>query len=44
MNKATLRRIIDLADVVIKDTNTDALLAYYGLKADNRADAAKIKT
>lgn len=43
-NKATLQRIVDLADVVIKDTNADALLAYYGLKTDNRPDAAKIKT
>lgn len=42
--KATLHRIIDLADVVIKDTNADALLAYYGLKTDNRSDAPKIKT
>lgn len=44
MNKATLHRIIELADVVIKDTNTDGLLAYYGLKTDNRPDATKIKT
>lgn len=43
-NKATLQRIIDLTDIVIKDTNADALLAYYGLKTDNRPDAAKIKT
>lgn len=42
--KATLQRIIDLADVVINDTNADTLLAYYGLKTDNRLDAAKIKT
>jgi tripeptidyl-peptidase II len=38
-----LKRIIELADLVIKDTEKDALLAFYGLKTDNRADAAKIK-
>lgn len=43
-SKTTLLRIIELADVVIKAINTDTLLAYYGLKADSRADAAKIKT
>lgn len=42
-NKATLQRIADLANVVINETNTDVLLAYYGLKTDNRPDAAKIK-
>lgn len=41
--KVTLQRIVDLADLVIKNTNTEALLAYYGLKTDNRPDAAKIK-
>lgn len=43
-NKATLQRIIDLADVVIEETNAEVLLAFYGLKTDNRPDAAKIKT
>lgn len=41
---ATLKRIVGLCDAVIKGTNVDSLLAYYGLKADNRPDAAKIKT
>lgn len=41
---STLRRIVDLCDTVIKGTNVDPLLAYYGLKTDNRPDAAKIKT
>lgn len=41
---STLKRIVSLADTVIKGTNVDSLLAYYGLKSDNRPDAAKIKT
>lgn len=41
--KVTLERIINLANVVIQETNSDALLAHYGLKTDNRPDAAKIK-
>lgn len=41
--KGTLERIVNLANVVIQETNADALLAYYGLKTDNRPDAAKIK-
>lgn len=41
---AKLKRIVELADLVIKDTERDPLLAYYGLKTDNRPDAAKIKT
>lgn len=41
---STLNRIVSLADAVINGTNVDALLAYYGLKSDSRADAAKIKT
>lgn len=40
---ATLQRIVSLADIVIKGTNAETLLAYFGLKADNRPDAAKIK-
>lgn len=39
----TLQRIVSLADIVIKGTNAETLLAYFGLKADNRPDAAKIK-
>lgn len=42
-NRVTLERIIELADVVINETNSETLLAYYGLKTDNRPDAAKIK-
>lgn len=39
----TLTRIVDLASHVIKETNVDAILGYYGLKTDSRPDAAKIK-
>lgn len=42
--KTKLKRILDLANTVIDETNVEALLAYYGLKTDNRPDAAKIKT
>lgn len=38
-----LERIVLLADNVIRDTDKDALLAYYGIKCDTRPDAAKIK-
>ena len=37
-------QIILIADEIIKSTDQDKLLAYYGLKVDQRADAAKIKT
>lgn len=40
---ATLQRIVSLADIVIKETNAETLFAYFGLKSDNRPDAAKIK-
>lgn len=39
----TLRRVISLAEIVIKETNAETLLAFYGLKSDTRPDAAKIK-
>lgn len=39
----TLKRVINLANIVINGTNVDSLLAYYGLKSDSRPDAAKIK-
>ncbi|XP_065369346.1 tripeptidyl-peptidase 2 [Calliphora vicina] len=39
-----LERIVLLADNVIRDTDKDALLAYYGIKCDTRPDASKIKT
>lgn len=42
--KVKLLKIIELADVVIKDIDQNALLAYYGLKTDSRPNAAKIKT
>lgn len=42
--KATLERVIVLANNVIKETDATALLTYYGLKADSRTEAAKIKT
>lgn len=41
--QATLKRIVSLADIVIKGTNAETLLAYFGLKVDNRPDAVKIK-
>ena len=40
----TLESIAEKAGIVIKETDKDALLAYYGLKNDTRSDAAKIKT
>lgn len=42
--KDGLKRIIELCDIVIGETDSNALLAYYGLKTDIRPDAAKIKT
>ncbi|XP_064541466.1 tripeptidyl-peptidase 2 [Drosophila montana] len=41
---SALERIVKLADIVIKETDADALLSYYGIKNDTRPDAAKIKT
>lgn len=41
--KTKLNRILQLADLVIDGINVEALLAYFGLKSDNRPDAAKIK-
>lgn len=38
------QRIVELSDLILKDINAEALLAYYGLKADYREDAAKIKS
>lgn len=37
------QRIIELADLILKDINVDNLLTYYGLKVDFREDAVKIK-
>lgn len=42
--KNVLKRIIELCDIVIGETDSNALLAFYGLKTDVRPDAAKIKT
>jgi tripeptidyl-peptidase II len=41
--KVKLSKIAKLAGLVIEGINQDTLLAYYGLKSDNRPDAAKIK-
>ncbi|XP_071441524.1 tripeptidyl-peptidase 2 [Hetaerina americana] len=38
-----LRQIVIVADAVIKAVNQPSLLAYYGMKVDNRPDASKIK-
>lgn len=38
-----LQRILALTDLVIQGINVDNLLAFYGLKSDNRPDASKIK-
>ncbi|EDW08466.2 tripeptidyl-peptidase 2 [Drosophila mojavensis] len=42
--RSALERIVKLADIVINETDADALLSYYGIKNDTRSDAAKIKT
>ncbi|XP_055535925.1 tripeptidyl-peptidase 2 [Wyeomyia smithii] len=42
--KVKLLKIIELADLLLKDVDHNALLAYYGMKTDNRQNAAKIKT
>ncbi|KAH8299436.1 hypothetical protein KR044_001463 [Drosophila immigrans] len=42
--RAALERIVQLADLVIGQTDEDALLSFYGLKNDTRPDASKIKT
>ncbi|XP_055380292.1 tripeptidyl-peptidase 2 [Condylostylus longicornis] len=38
------KKIIECANKVITETDTNALLIYYGMKTDMRPDAAKIKT
>ncbi|XP_046818750.1 tripeptidyl-peptidase 2 isoform X1 [Vespa crabro] len=40
---ALANQILAVADVVITNIDQDKLLAYYGLKTDQRSDAAKIK-
>uniref|UniRef100_A0A182YBT7 Tripeptidyl-peptidase 2 n=1 Tax=Anopheles stephensi TaxID=30069 RepID=A0A182YBT7_ANOST len=41
--KVKLLRIIELTGLVVKEVDQNALLAYYGMKVDNRPNAAKIK-
>lgn len=41
--KVKLSKVVKLATHVIEGINQDALLAFYGLKSDNRPDAIKIK-
>ncbi|XP_035787655.1 tripeptidyl-peptidase 2-like [Anopheles albimanus] len=41
--KVKLLRIVQLTGQVLKETDQDALLAYYGMKVDNRPNASKIK-
>lgn len=41
--KVKLNKILKLTRLVIDGINQEALLAFYGLKSDNRADAVKIK-
>lgn len=41
--KAKLIKIAKLSTLIIEGINNDALLAFYGLKSDNRPDATKIK-
>jgi hypothetical protein len=36
-------QLLAVADTVIAAVNMDKLLAYYGMKTDQRPDAAKIK-
>ncbi|XP_055627054.1 tripeptidyl-peptidase 2 isoform X2 [Toxorhynchites rutilus septentrionalis] len=43
VSKVRLLRIVELADLVHKDIDQNALLAFYGLKTDNRPNAIKIK-
>lgn len=39
----TCLRVVELANLILKGINLDELLCYYGLKADFRPDAAKLK-
>lgn len=41
--KTKLSKIVKLSNQVIEGINQETLLSYYGIKADNRTDAAKIK-
>lgn len=42
--RGKLTRIVKLCGMVVEGINQEALLAYYGMKSDNRPDAIKIKT
>lgn len=42
--RGKLTRIVKLCGMVVEGINQEALLAYYGMKSDNRPDATKIKT
>lgn len=41
--KTKLSKVVKLATQVIEGVNQESLLSFYGIKADNRPDAAKIK-
>uniref|UniRef100_A0A182IWH8 Tripeptidyl-peptidase 2 n=1 Tax=Anopheles atroparvus TaxID=41427 RepID=A0A182IWH8_ANOAO len=41
--KVKLLRIVELTNLVLKEIDQNVLLAYYGLKVDNRPNASKIK-
>jgi tripeptidyl-peptidase-2 len=41
--KMKLSKVVKLATQVIEGVNQESLLSFYGIKADNRPDAAKIK-
>ncbi|CAG9800674.1 unnamed protein product [Chironomus riparius] len=41
--KTKLSKIVKLSNQVIEGINQESLLSYYGMKADNRPDAVKIK-
>lgn len=42
--KTNLKRIQELANLIINGIDVGALLAFYGLKTDSRSDALKIKS
>lgn len=41
--KTKLSKVVKLSNQVIEGINQEALLSYYGMKTDNRPDAARIK-
>lgn len=43
VSKANCEKIIAIAEKVITSVDQEKLLAYFGMKNDNRPDAAKIK-